>query len=211
MEARWTRFFPTTALWERQVKSGRIGEIRTVQAEIGQGFEPIEGHRLFTPERGGGVLMDLGVYVIDFACRAFRGWPDRIVAEADFFESGVDQAIDLRLEYDGQVKAELKVSINTPMPHDGKIFGTRGNIHVFKFNRPQRFEVTAPDGSTETCGVAYIGPGYHFEANEVMQCLRNGLRESPLMPLEDTLTMMKTLDKIRESTGIFFPDTISGV
>jgi predicted dehydrogenase len=41
------------------------------------------------------------------------------------------------------------------------------------------------------------GLGYHFEAAEAMRCLRAGETESPVIPLNETLEIMQTLDAIR--------------
>ncbi|MDC0710156.1 Gfo/Idh/MocA family oxidoreductase [Stigmatella sp. ncwal1] len=42
-----------------------------------------------------------------------------------------------------------------------------------------------------------LGNGYAHEAAEVMRCMREGLLESPFMPLNDTLLVMQTMDAIR--------------
>ena len=42
-----------------------------------------------------------------------------------------------------------------------------------------------------------LGNGYAHEAEEVMRCLRAGDRESPVMPLDETLAIMETMDAIR--------------
>ncbi len=42
------------------------------------------------------------------------------------------------------------------------------------------------------------GNGYYYEAAAVTNYLQQGIQESPVMPLSETLTIMQTLDKIRE-------------
>ncbi|WP_257455705.1 Gfo/Idh/MocA family protein [Archangium lipolyticum] len=42
-----------------------------------------------------------------------------------------------------------------------------------------------------------LGNGYAHEALEVMRCLREGLKESPLMPLDESVELMRTVDAIR--------------
>lgn len=49
------------------------------------------------------------------------------------------------------------------------------------------------------------GWGVHYEASEVMRCVRHGLRESPLMPHEESLQIMRTLDQIRREIGLEYP------
>ena len=45
----------------------------------------------------------------------------------------------------------------------------------------------------------------HYEAEEVMRCLRTGLTESPGMPLEESLSIMRTLDAIRKPWNLRYP------
>jgi hypothetical protein len=51
----------------------------------------------------------------------------------------------------------------------------------------------------------FIGNGYNYEAAEVGRCLRAGLRESNVMPLDETITLMATLDRIRAAWGLRYP------
>ncbi len=46
------------------------------------------------------------------------------------------------------------------------------------------------------------GRGMEHEAAEVGRCLREGLTESPLMPLDETLAVMATMDEIRRQIGL---------
>jgi predicted dehydrogenase len=50
------------------------------------------------------------------------------------------------------------------------------------------------------------GDGYQFEAAEVMRCLRSGQLESPLMPLSESVSILKTADTLRTSWGLRYPD-----
>lgn len=47
-----------------------------------------------------------------------------------------------------------------------------------------------------------VGNGYGYEALEVARCLRDGKLESPLMPWDETLTVMRTLDAARRQIGL---------
>jgi predicted dehydrogenase len=51
----------------------------------------------------------------------------------------------------------------------------------------------------------YAGNGFQFEAAEFMNCLRQGRMESAMMPLEETLSIMKTLDAARAPWGLRYP------
>jgi hypothetical protein len=47
-----------------------------------------------------------------------------------------------------------------------------------------------------------IGNALNYEAEEVMRCLREGLTESPLMPLDESVQIMEIMDKVREPWGL---------
>ena len=51
----------------------------------------------------------------------------------------------------------------------------------------------------------YYGNGYEFEAREVAECVRAGRTESPIMTLDETVRIMRTLDTIRDQAGLVYP------
>ena len=67
MEAMWTRFQPAVVALRELVADGAIGEVRSVQADLGVAREYDPADRLFDLALGGGALLDLGVYVVSFA------------------------------------------------------------------------------------------------------------------------------------------------
>jgi len=46
---------------------------------------------------------------------------------------------------------------------------------------------------------------YHFQVNEVHQCLKKALTEHPTLPLATTLKVMETMDIIRKKIGLQYP------
>ena len=49
------------------------------------------------------------------------------------------------------------------------------------------------------------GNGYSHEAAEVIRCLREGLAESPVMPLDESVAILETMDELRGQWGLKFP------
>jgi predicted dehydrogenase len=54
-----------------------------------------------------------------------------------------------------------------------------------------------------------LGEGYQYEAAEVHRCLRAGLLESPIMPLDETRRLLETSDTLRRSWGLIYPGELS--
>jgi hypothetical protein len=53
--------------------------------------------------------------------------------------------------------------------------------------------------------VPHEGNGYNYEAIEVANCVRTGKLESAVMPLDETLSLMRTADEIRAQWGLKYP------
>jgi len=57
----------------------------------------------------------------------------------------------------------------------------------------------------------FISNGYNYEAEEVMNCLREERLESPDMTWEESITIMETMDKIREQWNFKYPCEIERI
>jgi hypothetical protein len=86
-----------------------------------------------------------------------------------------------------------------------RISGTDGWIDLpMLMHCPNFLTVTTSAGSERIDG-SYEGNGLRFEIEEVHRCLSDGLVESPIMPLDETLDLAATLDAIRAQVGVVYP------
>ena len=201
MEAMWTRFLPVISGVRQWIREGRIGEVRMVAAEFGfrTGWNPES--RLLSPALAGGATLDVGVYVVSFA-HMVLGAPSSIVAQAHLGETGVDEATCVILGYPGGALAQLSCAVRVQTSDDARIYGTEGYIVIPSFWHATSATLHASGQDPETInGEA----GYHFEAAEVADCVRTGLTESPIMPLDETIAVAETLEEIRRQIGLRYP------
>ena len=203
MEAMWTRFFLLFGTLRELVQEGRIGEPRLLQADFGISV-PVAQNRLFDPALGGGALLDVGVYPVSLASYLF-GTPTGVSSRAQFGETGVDEQNAVILAHQGGALAVLSSAIRAETPQEARVIGTAGNIRVCApWWQPTKLVLTTQDGE-ETFESPLTHNGYAYEAAEVMRCLREGWLESPLMPLDETLAIMQTLDTCRAQWGLRYP------
>ncbi|MBL8928470.1 MAG: Gfo/Idh/MocA family oxidoreductase, partial [Pseudonocardia sp.] len=66
MEAMWTRFQPAVVRMCELLADGAVGEVRSVQVDLGVRNPLDPNDRFVAPELGGGALFDLTVYPISF-------------------------------------------------------------------------------------------------------------------------------------------------
>ncbi|NJC69268.1 Gfo/Idh/MocA family oxidoreductase [Planosporangium thailandense] len=202
MEAMWMRCFPALHTICGLVADGAIGDVTTVSADFGLSAPPDVTHRLRAPELGGGALLDVGVYPVTLA-HLMLGAPDRIEAWARLTPEGVDENTGMIFGYASGALAALTCSLVGDTPHTAAITGTLGRIELARdFYRPSGFTLVRVGAEPEYVPTPFEGVGYHFEAAEVQRCLREGLPESPVAPLAETLAVMATLDAVRERIGV---------
>jgi predicted dehydrogenase len=201
MEAMWTRFLPHIAEIRRLLAEGALGEIVTVTADHGQWFAKDPDFRLFAPELGGGALLDLGVYPVSFASMLL-GKPDRIVTLADPAFTGVDGQTSMLFGYASGAQAVLTCTLSAKSPTRAAIVGTDARIELDgSFYAPTSFELITRTGERTRFDEPHEGRGLWHEAEEVARCVREGLLESPLMPLDETLEIMRTMDAVLAQAG----------
>lgn len=205
MEGMWTRFFPLMERVRRLIREGAIGPLRLLQADFGfrAGFDPRS--RLFDPALGGGALLDVGCYCVSLASM-LMGSPDRITGVATLGATGVDEQAVMALGYPDGALAILSTAVRTRTPQEALLIGERGSLRLHSpWWKPQRLTVAREGLPDEETLLQVEGTGFQYEAAETARCLRAGLLESDLLPLDESLAIMRTLDTLRRQWGVRYP------
>ncbi|SED50420.1 Predicted dehydrogenase [Streptomyces sp. TLI_105] len=208
MEAMWMYCNPLVRRIAELVLDGAIGEVRTVQADFGIAGPFDAGHRLRDPAVGGGALLDLGVYPVSFA-QLLLGEPSTVQAHARISPEGVDLNTGMLLGWDSGASALLSCSLEADTPLTASVTGTEGRIDVPRgFFFPERFTLLRNGAEPEEYVNEDDPHSLRHEAAEVMRCLRAGRTESPLVPLDGSLAVMRTLDAVRDRVGVRYPQEV---
>lgn len=203
-EAIWTRYMPMSHKIKEVMESGVIGDPRILTATLCYSIESKE--RIIRPELCGGALLDLGVYALNFARMYFGNDVVRTVSNVHLSDTGVDLHECISLSYHDGKMANLQAGALCQNDRQGIISGTKGYIRIDNINCPELIEVYQ-----DNCKVAtYEKPadminGYEYEVFECQRCLAAGLKESPLMPHAETLSVMRQMDQLRRAWGVTFP------
>jgi dihydrodiol dehydrogenase / D-xylose 1-dehydrogenase (NADP) len=206
MEAMWTRYFPAIVKVRSLLAEGAVGEVRMVQADFGMKppFNPKS--RLFDPALGGGAMLDLGVYPVSLASMVYGEAPRRLASTAVIGSTGVDEQAAAVLEYSAGRQAVVSWSFRCVTPQEAHIVGENGRIRIHRpWWYPDTITLSRPGREDESLSMPYLGNGYAHEAVEVMDCLRKGKLESAVMPLDESLRIMQTLDAIRGEWKLKYP------
>jgi dihydrodiol dehydrogenase / D-xylose 1-dehydrogenase (NADP) len=203
MEAMWMKFNPSLNKLKEIISEGSIGQVVKIEADFSVVFPPDSNRRL--PEFAGGALLDLGIYPITFAKWIVGRLPDTIHSKCILTSTGVDGLDSVTLEWQTGEKAELSFGMDRIGTLSAKIIGTDGYIEVSPpFHGAEKISVHHSQEVKEF-SMPFRVNGYEYEVEEVMRCLDRGLKESPIMPLKDTLETMKLMDGLRSEWGIIYP------
>jgi predicted dehydrogenase len=196
MEAMWARFLPHAAVIRDWLAQGVLGDIVTVIADHGQWFPEDAASRLFAPELGGGALLDLGVYPVSFASMVL-GPPSRIVSMSDPAFTGVDAQTSMLFGYDSGAQSVLTCTLRAKSPTRAAIAGSDARIEIEgNFYAPVAVTLIPRNGDPARVESVHDGRGLRHQADEVARRLAAGDTESPLMPLDETISIMETMDAV---------------
>jgi predicted dehydrogenase len=205
MEAFWTKFLPAYRLLEKTIADGTIGDLTHIRAEWG--FAPAGARyvRKFDPLLAGGALLDIGVYTIGVAAMFLGYTPKNIYSSAIIGEYGTDKFTSVMLEYENGATAHLISTIGSVIEPKAVIYGTKGHIILPNFASLERFTVMPDSGHMYSVEAFFEISGFEYQIKETYDCLLAGKITSEIMRREDTVSVMKIMDKVRETCGIKYP------
>ncbi|WP_213992961.1 Gfo/Idh/MocA family oxidoreductase [Sodalis sp. dw_96] len=203
MEAMWTWFLPKFDVLSQLLEARVIGEIRSIVADHGEHFNP--DHRIMRADMAGGPLLDLGSYPVAFATKLL-GPAKSVLASGQQAPTGVNGQASIILTHQDDNQSVLHTTLLSHTPGAATIAGTEGFIVLDgMFYTPGSFHVYDNDKHV----IHYEEPKYAYdhiyhEAVHLAYCIGQGLTESPLRSIEDSLITMQTIDEVRRQLGIVF-------
>lgn len=206
MEAMWTRYLPHMLRIRELIADGVLGELRTVIADHTQKLPTDPAHRLNALELGGGSLLDLGIYPVSFAWDILGPMTEvRAVGRLD--DTGADTDVALSVAHAAGGISSLAMSSRAAGPNTAHVIGTEARIDIDRvWYTPTSFRVTASDGTViEEYASQVEGRGMQFEALYAEQLLRSGRTDSGLLPIDESIAIMHTLDEVRAQLGVTYP------
>lgn len=209
MEAIWSRFFPSYQYLRKQINNEMLGEIQEVHVTFGFPLDDVD--RLAKKELGGGTILDLGVYTIQICQWVFQQPPKKIEATGTLNADGVDMAMKATLTYSDNAFATIETSATTKLVNEAVIKGTKGTITLQDFWSATI--LVDIDGVKKTWPLPegkhkynfFNSSGLRYEAEEVRQCIQNGLIQSSIVSHNESLIIANIEDEIRKQIGVVYP------
>ena len=198
MEAMWMKCLPFFRKAHEWYKDGKIGEIKAIKADFSNACNYNSNDRLFRNDLGGGALLDLCVYPLSFVT-SFLGFDYKnIMSSVHIGGENVDMNEAIIMQYENAF-ASIFTGFCVENENRAVIVGEKGristnpwffcgdNVRLYDNNGKMLEESVTP----------HIKNGYEYEIIEANACLNADKKESALVPLCDTLSIMEIMDKIR--------------
>lgn len=206
MEAMWTRYLPHMVRIREILAEGTLGDVRAVFADHTQKISSDPGHRLNALELGGGALLDLGIYPISFAWDVL-GAPATVSAAATLGETGADTEVATTFTYPSGAVATTLSASRSAGPNTAHIVGTEARIDIDGvWYNAVSFRMTAADGTVlEEYSSDVQGRGMQYQALAAEAYVAAGRTDSDVLPLEESVAILRTLDDVRAIIGLRYP------
>ncbi|MCL2513956.1 MAG: Gfo/Idh/MocA family oxidoreductase [Oscillospiraceae bacterium] len=206
MEAMWGRVVPGTIKLMEIVNSGVLGKVKGIEGSFCYDMWDEPGHHAFNPVYGGGSLLDVGCYCLYFSSWYAGSEVEGISAYAEIGPSGVDVHNCYMIKYKSGCIAQMSSAMLLNKPGGaGYIYGEKGYVKCERFYAPERIEVHIEGKETEFIETPFAGNGFEEQIAEASGCVREGLKESPVLTLEKSRFILKQMDEIRRIVGVKYP------
>ncbi len=220
VEAFMYRSHPQTLKLLETIRAGAIGTVRMIRSSFCFKTTKIAGSIRFDASLGGGALMDIGCYCIDFSQLIAGAAPTRISACGHLHESGVDEMTAGTMEFPDGTIASFTCGMTAATNNSAYVCGTDGYIEIpvpwkpplggaqFTIAHGIRPRMDGPanvpviPAGPHTIKVDADRDIYSYEADAFAAAVLDGA--PPHMPRQSTMTNMRLLDDLRKQVGVVY-------
>ena len=199
-EAIWPRYMPVLGIAREVLASGVIGKPVTVNATLA--YNVSEKERVLKPELGGGALLDLGVYLLNFVRMYCDASIEQISTSCVKAPTGVDASENISMTLADGTLVSLQCSAWSQGDNQAVIAGTTGYMVFDDLINPTKLlicrkrhviekEIKLPEQIT----------GFEYQVRACRDAIAAGLLEPPQMPHAETLYIMHLMDRLRAEWG----------
>jgi predicted dehydrogenase len=196
MEAMWTRCIPAFKKAKEWVHSGKIGNVKLINASFCFNVPFNPESRLFNPKLAGGSLFDAGVYPIEFTTGILNENPNKVTGLSTISETGVDDFVAMSMSFKSGALATLSCGIIANTNRDAGIYGTAGRITVYDFLCSKKCELYDNKNNLIESFEEDFKDGFIYEIEHFIDLYKTNKVESDIIPLKDTVACAGIFDDL---------------
>lgn len=184
---------------KERVESGEFGALKMVTSYFGSLKEDDPTNRFFSPDLGGGALLDIGVYALSFVQYFLDSDLDEFTTLVKPYETGVDEMSTISYSTTSGTLANVTLSFRGKLPKQGVVVCEDAYITIMNYPRADEAVITYPDGETEIVQAGDTEHGLRYEMENISEMLLTG---NDLSELENTKRVNEIMDKTARAWGM---------
>ncbi len=202
-EAIWPRYMPVREMARQVIASGVIGKPVMLTATLA--YNVSEKERVLQPSLGGGALLDLGVYLLNFV-RMYCDSPIRdLTTSCIRAATGVDASEVITFIHEDGTLSTVQSSAFSEGNNEGVITGTTGFLVFDDLINPTCLRICRKRHIVEReIPVPQQITGFEYQFQACADAISAGQLEPAQMPHAETLYIMHLMDRLRTEWGVPF-------
>ena len=204
MEAFWIRFLPLYETLREIIGSEQYGKLCHARVNYGFVAGGARRERKFRSDLGGGALLDIGIYNLGFLYMTMGCVPESFTSEVEINEYGTDSFSALQMKFPGGRTAQSMQAIGIVMDRQAALYFEGAEIDLPDFQNAGEAVVRPNGGEPYTISCPFEVNGFEYEIREVTKCIQKGKTCSDSHRPEDSLAVIRLMDRIRASWNMKF-------
>lgn len=204
MEGMWIRFLPMVDTLKEILREKPVGEPKSLQVSICH--NNIHNERVYSPALGGGTLLNLTVYALNFASICFGDKVKSVEGFCEMTNTGVDGQNSVCIRYEDGKVATIHASSLVLSPGEAMIYCEKGYISI---PRAEKLEEIFVYDSKHQLVQRYKAPpmitGFEYQLLAMKRALAERMSEVGRMNHDTTILMMEQMDSLRKDWNLTYP------
>lgn len=185
-------------------KSGKLGDLKMIQANFGSFKEYDMKNRFFNRELAGGALLDIGVYSLSAVRLFMSSKPENILSQVKYAPTGVDEQAGILLMNKEQEMATVSLTLHSKQPKRIVIAYEKAYIEITEYPRADKAKIVYTEtGEVEEIEAGETPRALQYELENMEKSILSGKNE---MRLENTLDVMEIMTDLRREWGMTYPE-----
>lgn len=199
-EANTVFYMPLFQKIRSMIGEGAIGTKKIIRADFGSLKVPSPGNPLFSSDKKGGAMLDIGIYALSFAGYFMTVFPEEEVHLSFGHPSGVDEAWNIVLKNGLGELADINLQFCAKLPKRAIIAGDRAYFLIDGFNRADTASLVYPDGREEQVCAGDSRDAVSYEIRAAEEAVAS--RDYRTSCLDITEKVVRLMDRLLQSRPV---------
>lgn len=184
--------------------SGELGKVNMLTLNFGSFKEYDLNNRFYNRSLAGGAMLDIGVYALSLIRWFMKPDPDRMITNARFAPTGVDDQVTMLLSNEEGQMATVALALHSKQPKRAMISCEKAYIEIMEYPRAGEAKITdAVSGEVRTLSSGDYADALKYEIEDFEAAIRNEVNR---LHLDYTIDVMELMTKSRYEWGMTYPE-----